>query len=93
MEDVLEVVDRGGDEVGLEDDDDDVLEAEDDGELLGEEDDDDDAELLDAGVLELALELLGDKKDDDVVDGDEVADAVIIEAPVGVSQIVVLDIE
>ncbi|KAH0392215.1 hypothetical protein KCU89_g13697, partial [Aureobasidium melanogenum] len=80
LEDELEVVDAGGEEVELEDDGKDVLELEVDEEVL---EDEDDVEVLDTGVLELALELLGDKKDDDVVDGVEVADAVIIEAPVG----------
>jgi hypothetical protein len=90
LEDELEVVDAGGEEVELEDDGEDVLELEVDEEVL---EDEDDVEVLVTGVLELALELLRDKKDDDVVDGVEVADAVIIEAPVGVSQIVVFDME
>lgn len=90
VEDELEVVDGGGGEVELEDDGDEVLEAEDDRGVLEAEDD---VEVLGDGVLELALELLRDKKDDNVVDGVEVADAVITEAPVGVSQIVVFDIE
>lgn len=68
----------------------DVLELEVDEEVL---EDEDEVEVLETGVLELALELLRDKKDDDVVDGVEVADAVIIEAPVGVLHIVVFDIE
>lgn len=90
VENELEVVDGCADEVELEDDGDEVLKAGDDGEVLEAEDD---VEVLDDGVPELALELLRDKKDDDVVDGVEVADAVITEAPVGVSQIVVFDIE
>lgn len=90
MEEDLEVVDDGGGEDELEDDGDDVLELGEDGEVLEVEDD---VEVLVDGVPELALGLLRDRKDDDVVDGVEVADAVIIEAPVGVSQIVVLDIE
>ena len=79
-----------GDGDGLEDDGDDILELEDDDGVPEEEAD---VGVLDAGVPELALELLRDKKDDDVVDGLEVADAVIIEAPVGVSHIVVFDME
>lgn len=79
-----------GDGEGLKDDGDDMLEPEDDEGVPEEEAD---VGVLDVGVPELALELLRGKKDDDVVDGLEVPDAVIIEAPVGVSHIVVFDIE
>lgn len=89
VEDGDEVVEAGGDEVELEGVVD-VLELEVDEEVLEVEDE---VEVLGARVLELALELLRDKKDDDVVGGVEVADAVRIEAPVRVLHIVVLDME